>query len=178
MAKVQVEWNVHLREMSTALTRDGVLLVSVDAQGNPNPMTVGWGMMGWIWGRPISTVLVRPSRYTYGCIESAGDFTVNLPYPEHGPQALLCGTRSGRETDKFAECGFTPLPSATIASPGIAECGLIMECRVVHHNDLIAGHLPREILAGYYPADDYHRCYFGEILRTMVDEDFAERFGS
>ena len=177
MAKVQVPWNRYLWELSTALTRDGVLLVSRDAQGKPNPMTIGWGMMGWIWGRPICMCLVRPSRYTYGCIEAAGDYTVNLPYPDQAHEALLCGTRSGRDIDKFAECGFTPLPSTTVTAPGIAECGLTMECRVVHHNDVIPGCLPREIITGYYPADDYHRCYYGEILMMVADEDFAERFG-
>jgi flavin reductase (DIM6/NTAB) family NADH-FMN oxidoreductase RutF len=139
-------------------------------------MTIGWGMMGWIWGRAISMVMVRPSRYTYQCLEATGDFTVNLPYPEHAHEVMLCGTRSGRDLDKYAECGFTVLPSATVTSPGIAECGVTFECRVVHYNEVIPEHLVRDIITGAYPAGDYHRCYFGEILRTVADEDFVARF--
>lgn len=177
MTKVEVTFDQYLREATTALSRDGVLLLSVDAQGRPNPMTIGWGTIGIIWGKPIYVCLVRPSRYTYQCIEATGDFTVNIPYSEHAREVLFCGTRSGRDTDKLAECNFTPLPSATVTSPGLAECGLIYECTVVHYNDVIPANLAREIIAGAYPADDFHRCYFGEILRTVADEDFPARFG-
>ena len=176
MAKVEVPFDQYLREATTALSRDGVLVVSVDAKGKPNPMAVGWATIGEIWGKAIYTCLVRPSRYTYQCIEATGDFTVNLPYPEQAEEALLCGTQSGRDIDKYAECGFTPLPSTTATSPGIAECGLIFECRVVHYNDIIPAHLAPEIASGAYASGDYHRCYFGEILRTIADEDFAARF--
>ena len=102
---------------------------------------------------------------------------MNIPYPAHAQEVLICGTQSGRDLDKYAKCGFTPLPSATVTSPGIAECGLVYECNVVHHNDVIPDHLAREIITGAYPSGDFHRCYFGEILRTVADEDFAERFG-
>jgi flavin reductase (DIM6/NTAB) family NADH-FMN oxidoreductase RutF len=178
MAKLEVPFDRYLREATAALARDGVLLVSVDAQGRPNPMAIGWGTIGVIWGKPIYICLVRPSRYTYQCLEATGDFTVNIPYPEHAQEVLFCGTRSGRDTDKFAECGFTPLPSATVTSPGIAECGLTYECHVVHYNDVIPGHLAREIITGAYPSGDFHRCYFGEILRTVADEDFFARLGA
>lgn len=177
MAKIEVSFDRYLREATAALTQDGALLVSVDAGGKPNPMTIGWGTIGVIWGKPIYICLVRPSRYTYGCLEATGDFTVNIPYPEHAQEVLFCGTRSGRDTDKYAECGFTPLASGTVTSPGIAECGLTYECRVVHHNDLIPENLTREIVTSAYPTGDFHRCYFGEILRTVVDEDFASRSG-
>lgn len=177
MAKVEVDFDRYLRQATAALTRDGALLVSVDSTGRPNPMAIGWGMIGVIWGKPIYLCLVRPSRYTYQCIETTGDFTINVPYPEHAHEVLICGTRSGRDTDKFADCNFTPLPSVAVTSPGIAECGLTFECNVVHFNDVIAGALVHEIITGAYPSGDFHRCYFGEILRTVADEEFAERFG-
>ena len=66
MAKVEVPFDRYLREATAALTRDGVLLVSVDANGRPNPMAIGWGAIGVIWGKPIYMCLVRPSRYTHG----------------------------------------------------------------------------------------------------------------
>ena len=178
MPKIEVPFDQYLREATLALSRDGALLVSLDESGRPNPMTIGWATAGVIWGKPIYVVLVRPSRYTYGCLDATGDFTVNIPYAEQSDAAVFCGTKSGRDYDKFAECGLTPELSATIQSPGIAECGLIYECRVVHYNDIIPGNLARDIITSAYPSGDFHRCYYGEILRTVADEDFVERFGN
>ncbi|HEY3397009.1 MAG TPA: flavin reductase family protein [Armatimonadota bacterium] len=175
MAKVEVPYDQYLREADQSLNRGGAFLASVDAAGRPNVMTIGWGLLGTIWGKPIYMALVRPSRYTYGCLEATGDFTVNIPYPEQGDELALCGSRSGRDLDKFAACDFTPLPGPT-SSLGITECGLTFFCRVVHYNDLIPAQLATEIAAGAYPSGDFHRCYFGEILRTVADEDFVTRF--
>jgi len=175
MAKVEVPFDQHMREATAALSRDGALLTSLDPEGQPNTMAIGWGTIGLIWGKPIYVCLVRPSRYTYRCIEATGDFTVNIPYPEQSQKVLFCGTKSGRDYDKFAECGFTAVPADTIKSPYIEECGLVYECRVVHYNDVIPDHFVQEILDSAYPAGDFHRVYFGEILRTLADEDFPER---
>ena len=30
-----------------------------------NTMTISWGSLGFIWGRPFVQVLVRPARYTH-----------------------------------------------------------------------------------------------------------------
>ncbi len=176
MAKVEVNAIDYFGHFATALQNGGALIVSLDESGKPNPMTIGWGLLGIGWGLPVCLVLVRPSRYTYSCLEVTGDFTCNIPYPELSRQALICGTRSGRDTDKFAECGFTPLPSVTINSPGIAQCGLIMECKVVQKNDLVPEHFAPKILESSYANGDFHRAYYGEVLRTVADEDFAERF--
>lgn len=176
MPKIEVPFDQYLREATLALSRDGALLVSLDGSGRPNPMTIGWGTAGVIWGKPIYVALVRPSRYTYGCLNATGDFTVNIPYADQSDVAVFCGTKSGRDYDKFAECGLTSQLSATVKSPGIAECGLIYECRVVYHTDLNPAALAEEIVAGAYPQGDFHRCYFGEVLRVTADADFAERF--
>ncbi|NLO73307.1 MAG: flavin reductase family protein [candidate division WS1 bacterium] len=176
MPKIEVPFDQFMREATAALRSNGALLASLDAEGRPNAMTIGWGVLGVIWGKPIYVALVRPSRYTYGCLESTGDFTVNIPYDSQAEEVLFCGTESGRDRDKFAECGFTPLPSAVVKSVGIGECGLVYECQVVHRNDLVPEALSEDIRAGAYAGGDFHRCYFGEILRTVADSDFLERF--
>lgn len=175
MAKVEVPFDQYMREATAALTHQGVLLVSLDPQGKPNAMAIGWGAVGNIWGKPMYICLVRPSRYTYRCLEATGDFTVNLLYPQYSQQVLFCGTKSGRDCDKFAECGFTAVPAETVKSPYIAQSGLVYECRVVHYNDVIPDHFAQEILDSAYTEGDFHRVYFGEILRTLAEEDFADR---
>ena len=70
------------QETINALTRDGLLLCSVGAKGNPNVMTIGWMTGGEIWSKPIIIVLVRPSRWTYSRLAEVPEFTVNVLPPE------------------------------------------------------------------------------------------------
>ena len=46
-----------------------------------NTMTVSWGGLGTIWGKPVATVYVRKSRYTHDFMEDNDYFTVSF-YPE------------------------------------------------------------------------------------------------
>jgi flavin reductase (DIM6/NTAB) family NADH-FMN oxidoreductase RutF len=180
VARIDVNCDAFFPQLARSLQEGGALLVSNDETGKPNVMTIGWAQLGVIWGKWVMTVLVRPSRYTYGCCNHTGDFTVNVPYAEQGDEVLLCGTRSGRDTDKFAACGFTATPphSASMASPYIAECGLVFECRTVLTAEMDPALLATEICGGCYPQGDYHRMYYGEVLGSHADPDFAQKFGA
>jgi flavin reductase (DIM6/NTAB) family NADH-FMN oxidoreductase RutF len=168
----------YFSELCESLRHGGALLVSRDAEGRPNAMTIGWAQLGVIWGRWVMTVLVRPSRYTYGCCMATGDFTVNVPYGAQAEAVALCGTKSGRDLDKFAACGFTAAEPfcEQIASPFIAECGLAYECKVLCWTDLLPENIVGEATRVCYPEGDYHRMFFGEVLATHADADFAQRF--
>ncbi len=129
-----------------------------------NPMTIGWGLIGQIWGRPIFQVLVRPSRHSFALLQTLNEFTVCVPTDGHAKALALCGTRSGRDLDKIAACEFTTKRSAHVAVPYIAECPVHYECRVVHINDVVNASIDAEIAAKSYPNGDFHRIYYGEIL--------------
>jgi len=178
MSRVVVANDQYFEQFCHSLQSGGALLVSTDSNGRPNAMTIGWAQIGVIWGRWICTVLVRPSRYTFDCCNVTGDFTVNIPYPSQAKQVAFCGSKSGRDHDKFAECGFTAVParSGEIASPYIAECGLCFECDAMHFSDMDPANTSEDVVEGCYPAGDYHRIYFGEILAAHADDDFAKRF--
>ncbi len=62
--KIEVSYTDYLKETLDTVRKPGLLLVAADADGKPNAMTIGWGTVGIIWGKPIFIVLVRPSRYT------------------------------------------------------------------------------------------------------------------
>lgn len=175
MAKIEVPYTQALDVTLERLTRGGLLLASLNETGKPNTMTVGWGTAGVIWSKPIFVVLVRPSRYTFGCIEATVDFTVNVPAPGMEQITELCGTVSGRDRDKFAECGLTAVPGKRVKSPTIGECDISYECVVVHRNDIIAEHLTEEIMRSAYPNADFHRVYYGEILTTLAKESLLRR---
>jgi len=177
MAKVEVEYTTYLREALDTMAHGGLLLACADEAGRPNAMTIGWGTVGVIWGKPIFVVLVRPSRYTYELIEKAGAFTVNVPTKDLKVAVAFCGTVSGREYDKFAEKGLTAIDGEKVGVPSIEECVVHYECKVVHKNDVLREVLDGEIDASAYPAGDYHRLYYGEILGTYATEDAAEKLG-
>ena len=171
MSKIEVEYTDYLKETCDKLHQPGALLASLDKNGRPNTMTIGWGTVGVVWGKPTFVVLVRPSRYTYGCIEATGDFTVNLPARDMTKIVAACGTQSGRDHDKFAEQGLTAVPGLQVKSPVIEECPVCYECKVVGRNDLLASGLEPWVERDYYPKGDLHRVYYGEIQIVRADPD-------
>jgi flavin reductase (DIM6/NTAB) family NADH-FMN oxidoreductase RutF len=143
------------------LAKDGLILVTGD---KGNPMTIGWATFGVVWGKPILNVLVRPSRYSYDLIEDNGDFTVNVLGENISEVMTICGTRSGRDTNKIAECNLHLKKSAGVTVPFLDEAEIHFECRTVHKNTVLDVDMNSEILTGYYPSGDLHTIYSGEIL--------------
>ena len=171
MAKIEAGYTDYLKETYKMLARGGLLLAAADAQGKPNAMTIGWGTVGIIWGKPIFVVLVRPSRFTHALIEISGDFTVNVPTPQIADKVAYFGAVSGRDHDKFRDKGLTTTAGKKVKSPIIEECAIHYECRVVHKNDVIPGELAGDIRTRAYRNGDFHRIYFGEILAVYADDD-------
>ncbi len=174
MAKQKIRPTEHYDAVVDILTSRGLLLGSYDAAGKPNIMTIGWGALGSIWGIPMWTVLVRPSRYTYTCIEHSGCFTVNVPPESLSMACAIAGSRSGRDMDKFAECGLTAEKSPHVLAPVVAECPISYACHVVHSNDVLPAKLADEILSGAYVDGDFHRIYFGKILGAQAEPNAAD----
>jgi flavin reductase (DIM6/NTAB) family NADH-FMN oxidoreductase RutF len=175
MAKMTIRYSDYFTQTIQRMRQDGLLLVTADAAGKPNVMTIGWGAIGSIWGRPTFLVLVRPSRHTYSRLEATGEFTVNVPPRELAAAANLCGTVSGRDHDKFKEASLTLVPSRQVRPPIISECVVHYECRTLHRNDVVPEALVQAVLNDAYAAGDFHRVYFGEIVAAYADEDAALR---
>jgi flavin reductase (DIM6/NTAB) family NADH-FMN oxidoreductase RutF len=142
------------------LDEEWALLVS--GKGKPNPMTVSWGGFGTLWHKPAVTIYVRPTRHTYALLNESDEFTLNF-LPERFRSAMdFCGSRSGRDTDKWKETGFHMEKSETIAVPRIREARLAFECRVMAYQDFDPGKFVADDVEGNYPKKDYHRIYWGE----------------
>ncbi len=158
-------------QVMKAMTSQGLLLGSQDAAARSNIMTIGWGAIGNIWGVPVWSVLVRPSRYTCQCIEHTGCFTVNVPDEALGMACAICGSKSGRDSDKFALNGLKAGRASHVLAPIVEECPIVYECQVVHSSDILPAKLTDEIRMGSYLNGDYHRLYFGKILAAWADAD-------
>ncbi len=153
--------------------RQWLLLTAGDfARGEFNTMTISWGSIGVVWGRPFVQVFVRPTRHTFQFMESYGSFTVTA-FPEQYRQALnVLGVRSGREGNKIAEAGLTPVAATEVAAPAFAEAELVIECRKLYRDALEpAGFLDPQVEVNY-PKKDYHGTYFGEILAIRGEAKF------
>ncbi len=169
MHRIAIDYRDYFRPIVEALRDGGILLVSTDSQGRPNPMTIGWATLGTAWGRELFVAMIRPSRYTYQLVEECGDFTVNVLPKSLAAVLSYCGTQSGREVDKFATQRLTAVPGKLVKSPTIGEAVLSLECRVVHKCDMAPQWLDPAIDRRSYPNADYHRFYFGEILAGYAD---------
>jgi len=170
MTRIEVAPDYGMKTMLDHLSHPGLLLAARKPSGEANVMTIGWGTLGIIWGLPIYCVLVRPSRYTYEFIEASQAFSVNVPSREMFDWVNVCGTRSGRDLDKFAEYDQTYKPSEVADTITIDGATQVYECRVVHHNDVLPATLDAEVEAGSYGGSDYHRIYYGQILRVTAEE--------
>jgi flavin reductase (DIM6/NTAB) family NADH-FMN oxidoreductase RutF len=146
-----------------------LLLSSGDfAAGHFNCMTISWGSLGVMWGRPFVQVVVRPQRYTREFIEKYSTFTV-CAFPEvYRPALNLLGSRSGREMDKMAGSGLTPQAASIVAAPVYTEAELAIECRKIYWQDFDPEHFIEAGIHRNYPKRDYHRMYFGEIVAVSI----------
>jgi flavin reductase (DIM6/NTAB) family NADH-FMN oxidoreductase RutF len=152
---------------------DWLLLTCGDYQlGQYNAMTISWGSLGVMWARFFVQVVVRPQRYTRQFIEKFDTFTV-CAFPKEYHEALsLLGAKSGRDSNKIAEAGLTPIPAAHVAAPAYAEASLVIECRKIYWQDLDPTHFLDPAINRNYPKKDYHRIYYGEILALQGAEQY------
>lgn len=145
---------------STALLPTPVVLLSVAGKGEtPNIITIAW--VGTVCSSPpMLSVAIRPSRYSYGLVNAARDFVVNIPRADQVAQVDRAGVCSGGEHDKFKELGFTAQPSEYVSAPLIAECPVNIECVVRHQLALGA-----------------HDLYIAEIVSVQYDDDLLNERG-
>jgi len=172
MIRDSVPYDHQLTKTLALLQNPGLLLASTKQSGQSNVMAIGWATIGIIWSKPIFVALVRPSRYTYEFIEDSKTFTVNVPDEKQRKWVGVCGSRSGRELDKFAELKIAVTPGQTVNSVTLDACPMVYECKVLHYNDLIPGNLDGEIEASSYGGSNYHRLYYGEILAAFASETY------
>jgi len=146
----------------------GAFLVSGD---EANPMTIGWGQFGVVWGKPTLTIMVRHSRYSEQLLQQNGNFTVSFPAPGTMKEALIvCGRNSGRDMDKKAAAGLETVPARVNGVPGIAGCAIHFECRTMLRSEFPLDGLDKELYDRFYAANgDLHVLYFGEILAAYRD---------
>jgi flavin reductase (DIM6/NTAB) family NADH-FMN oxidoreductase RutF len=106
---------------------------------------------------PSVMVGVMPERYTYKLIIRQNEFGINMPTKDQIELVRTCGSVSGRDVDKYAQAGVTPLKGVAIEGFLIQECPVNIECQVVHKVD--------------FPGT--HHWFIGEIKAVHIDDTHA-----
>jgi len=149
---------------------DGGAFLMAKSSEKTNIMTIGWASIGRIWTKPIMMVAVKKSRFTFNIIDKANSFSVNIPTTDMRKVLTFCGTKSGRDFDKFKECNLTLIPAQKVETPIVNIPGYHCECKIVYKSVMNPEYLIEEYRKTYYPDEDYHILYFGEILACYINE--------
>ena len=123
-----------------------------DQQGRPNAMAAAWGGI-CCSDPPCIAVSLRKATYTYESLTTRKAFTISVPSESQVKEADYFGLVSGRNTDKFAATGLTPVRGELVDAPYIGEFSMVLECNVVHVFEL-----------------GLHTQFVGQIMDVKADE--------
>jgi len=130
-----------------------------------NTMTISWGGLGTIWGKPVATVYVRTSRYTHDFMDANEFFTVSFYQEEYRQILGVLGSKSGRDMDKMKESGLTPVQVGESMSFKEAEVTLV--CRKLFKQQLDVANMPEDVAKAMYEGQAPHDMYIGEIVNII-----------
>jgi flavin reductase (DIM6/NTAB) family NADH-FMN oxidoreductase RutF len=134
-----------------------VIAIAKDKSGKANPITLGWTMFAS--GNPLMmAIAVAAGHYSVKAIEHSKCFTIAYPSAEMAEDAIFFGSRSGRDTDKFAESGCRTEPARQIDSVLLSDAVANFEC--VQEARMQAGD---------------HIIYIGRVVATHVNTEPKKR---
>lgn len=145
LMKVQIE-------KSTTPIVSPAVVISVGKWDEANLITLAW-VARVVSNPPIMSISIRPSRHSFSLIEKLEEFVINVPSTDNIQQMDYCGTRTGREVNKWEELDLTKEKATQVEVPLIAEFPINIECKVI--NKLTHG---------------THKIYLGEVLAVHVEE--------
>jgi len=134
-----------------------------------NTMTASWGGLGILWGKPVAYVFVRPQRHTFGFIEANERLTLSFFGEEYRDALNFCGTKSGRDYDKAAECGLTPVSESGEDGRAVwfEEAKLVLVTRKLYAKPFDASAFTGDGADRFYPAGDFHTAYVCAIEKVL-----------
>ncbi len=155
-----------------------MLIAAGTEQGGYNAMTASWGHLGAIWDRPdnvghvglpTAVIYLRPQRYTKEFVDREPRFTLSVFDGAYKQALSYLGAHSGRDGDKIAHVGLTPVfMDETVC---FQEAKLTLVCRKLYHAPLVeSGFVDAALISHNYPNKDFHEMYVGEILKAYQND--------
>ncbi len=160
-----------IREIAASavkLISDDWALVTASAGGKTNTMTVSWGGLGELWGRDVAFLFIRPQRCTRALLDESEWLSVSFFGGAYKKEMAFCGSNSGRDVDKFEATGLTVTQLDGVSCVAEAQVNLI--CKKIAVQSIDPNGFLDETIRKEYPADDYHRVYVAQIVKTYVKE--------
>lgn len=143
----------------TALAPVPVVLVSCGNEEKANITTIAW--TGTLNSEPpLLYVSIRPGRFSYPIIKETQEFVVNIPDKKMVFATDFCGTKSGKNVDKFKEMKLTKTSAQVVKAPLIKECPINIECKLKEVKELGS-----------------HDMFIGEIVAVNADQDIINEKG-
>jgi len=144
----------------TLLYPSPVLLVGTyDENDKANMMIAAWGGI-CCSVPPCLSVSLRKATHSYHAIVERKAFTIGIASRLQVKEADYCGMYSGRDVDKFAELGWSPIKSDLVDAPYAAELPFVAECQLIHTLEI-----------------GLHTLFVGEIKDIKVDEQLVDAKG-
>lgn len=104
-----------------------VIAIAKDKKGKANPVTLGWTMIA-SGGPPMMAIAVAKTHYSIKTIRHSKCFTIAFPSADMADAALFFGSKSGRDTDKFADFDCRTVPAKKVDSVLLADAVANFEC--------------------------------------------------
>lgn len=146
--------------------RDAELLAAGNKEKS-NAMTIGWGGIGILWGRPALTVYVAEKRYTKEFMDKSEYFTVMAFDTKNRKVLNYMGSKSGRDGDKAKALGLHTAYTEN-GTPYYTEATMVIECKIMYAAPFdpryFKSDAPKNMYADF-PAG-IHSMYIGEIINA------------
>ena len=130
-----------------------------------NSMTISWGGVGTLWGKPVVTVYVKPCRYTHAFMEENEYFVVSFFNEEYRKALGIIGSFSGKDTRKDDLARLSPYGYNGVTIYKEAETVFI--CKKIYQNDLDINSIPDEEKDQHYKEQAPHTMYIGEVVEII-----------
>lgn len=124
-----------LSKAFTLLEPGPVVLVTTHDGEKSNIMTISWTMV--LDFTPRFALTTGPWNHSFGALQRTRECVIAIPTVDLLDTVVGIGTCSGRDTDKFAKFGLTPLPGKVVRPPLIKECFANIGCKVI---DIVTQH--------------------------------------
>lgn len=143
------------------------MLITAGTPEKYNMMTASWGFVGEMWGNDCAVAVIRPQRYTMEFVEKSDYFTLSF-YGDRKEIHKICGGKSGRDCDKTALTGLTPIFDGD--SVYFDEARLVLVCRKQYVQKMDAACFTDQSPLKWYPDGDFHYQVYGKIEKVLVKD--------
>ncbi len=144
------------------LIGDDWALVTAGDREKFNTMTISWGGVGIMWGKPVVFTFIRPQRYTFAFMENGDRYTMSFFDEKYRDALKFCGSKSGKDYDKVKETGLTPAFTEN-GSVYFEEAKLVLECKKMYAQSLNAESIADHESVDKWYDNDFHKMYISEI---------------